>query len=38
MKKDIDRFTAMPPGTAVDEIIYIPPLNLAANDAAALFT
>lgn len=27
----------MPPGTAVDEIMLTPPLNLAANDAAAKF-
>ncbi len=27
----------MPPGTAVDEISSIPPLNLAANDAATTY-
>ena len=34
----IERLIAIPPGTAVDEITYTPPLNLAAKDAAAIIS
>ena len=35
---DIDKFTTIPPGTAVVDITSMPPLNFAATEAASLLT